>query len=394
MVNNLDISETEYNNAVKSYQAVGSWLADKDSLLSPYSPEILPQGSFLLGTMIKPINNNDELDVDLVCRLVGKNFDWTQYDLKQVVGNRLKENKTYRNMLDKEGRRCWTLNYSNLSKYHMDILPSIVSDNYREILESTLRGTGTINYEKAAIRITDNKNPNYYTETNPDLWNKSNPFGYAGWFQERCRIPIRESVFLSGAIKPLPNHQKEKLPLQKAVQILKRHRDIMFNGDEDKPISIIITTLAAKAYNKQTSLVEALFYIVNTMESKIEIKYSPEHGKSIVWISNPVNEEENFADKWVENPRKEQNFRKWIKSIKGDILSLFELRGLHQFQESFSKTFGENISKLTFENIANQAYLQRENGKLYMKQGTGYLGSSSINSTIVKKHSFHGYDEK
>jgi hypothetical protein len=35
-----------------------------------------------------------------------------------------------------------------------------------------------------------------------------------------------------------------KTPLQQAVQILKRHRDMMFADDpEHKPISVIITTL-------------------------------------------------------------------------------------------------------------------------------------------------------
>lgn len=42
-----------------------------------------------------------------------------------------------------------------------------------------------------------------------------------------------------------------RTPLQRAIQIMKRHRDMRFNGhrDEDhKPISMIITTLAAKLY--------------------------------------------------------------------------------------------------------------------------------------------------
>ena len=97
--NNLDISETQYKFAVQSYQAVGKWLADEKSLLSPYKPEILPQGSFLLGTMIKPVNDSDELDVDLVCKLEGKKANWAQYHLKKIVGDRLKENKTYKEMV-------------------------------------------------------------------------------------------------------------------------------------------------------------------------------------------------------------------------------------------------------------------------------------------------------
>lgn len=69
---NLDISETQFNAAVKSYEAVGNWLSKEDSLLSRYKPEILPQGSFMLGTMIKPVHEKGDLDIDLVCELTGK----------------------------------------------------------------------------------------------------------------------------------------------------------------------------------------------------------------------------------------------------------------------------------------------------------------------------------
>ena len=387
---NLDITETQYKYAVESYKAVGSWLADENSILSPYNPEILPQGSFLLGTMIKPVSAADELDVDLVCRLDGKKPDWAQYHLKKIVGDRLKDNKTYKEMLDEEGRRCWTLNYSDSSKYHMDILPSIVSKGHKQILEKAFSSIDFKDFAKTAIRITDNQELNYYEETNPYNWNKSNPFGYAVWFQERCSLSIRKSVFLSESINPLPNYQKEKLPLQRVVQILKRHRDIMFDGDEDKPISIVITTLSSKAYKKETDITSALTNVVNTMESFIEEKYSVEHGKIIKWISNPVNEEENFADKWPENPKKEQNFYKWIDKVKKDLSSSLELRGIHRIQESFSKSFGEDLIKLSFGNIADQTYKQREDGNLYMDRSSGVLGSKIAESTRVKGHNFHG----
>lgn len=124
----LDITETQYNTAVSSYGAVGEWLAKPESSLAPYKPVVRPQGSFMLGTMIKPICEDDDLDIDLVCELTGKNPRWTQYHLKQVVGNRLKANETYKNMLDGEGRRCWTLMYSDSANYHMDILPSLVEN--------------------------------------------------------------------------------------------------------------------------------------------------------------------------------------------------------------------------------------------------------------------------
>ena len=57
----LDITKTQYEAAVSSYGAVGDWLAKPESSLAPYTPIIRPQGSFMLGTMIKPICDEDDL---------------------------------------------------------------------------------------------------------------------------------------------------------------------------------------------------------------------------------------------------------------------------------------------------------------------------------------------
>src|SRR5450631_4101559 len=81
----LDITEAQYNAAVKSYEHAGSWLGREESPLSPYRPEISPQGSFLLGTSIRPVHEDDDFDVDLVLRLNGKPYNWTQQWLKQAV---------------------------------------------------------------------------------------------------------------------------------------------------------------------------------------------------------------------------------------------------------------------------------------------------------------------
>lgn len=390
---NIDISETEYKKAVESYQAVGNWLADTRSILNPYHPEILPQGSFLLGTTVKPINENDQLDVDLVCRLDSKNPNWAQVHLKNLVGDRLKENGTYAKMLETEGRRCWTLIYAEGSKYHMDILPSIVSQGHREILEKAFSTIDFKDFGQTAIRITDRLKANYLTERNPEYWNKSNPFGYAVWFQQRCNISISKSVLLSESINPVPKYQSEKLPLQRVVQLLKRHRDMMFNSDDDKPISIIITTLAAKAYQKEVDVVSALNNVVENMESFIETRYSPRYNRYIKWIANPINDEENFADKWPESPNKEHNFYTWIKKVKSDLTSSYELKGIQRIEESFSKAFGEKTTKISLGNLADRSFQKRENGSLFMKHGSGILGAAGIESTNVKSHSFHGKRE-
>ena len=130
----LDITRTEHETIGESYKAVANWLANPDSNLQSYDPQILPQGSFMLGTMVRPVSDEDDLDIDLVCQLKRKPASWTQYNLKQTVGDRIRANETYAQMLDEEGRRCWTLKYAQ-QKYHMDILPSFVSEGYSVLLE-------------------------------------------------------------------------------------------------------------------------------------------------------------------------------------------------------------------------------------------------------------------
>ncbi len=56
LADSLDISESRYKDAVKKYKAVGNWLGKEGSPLSLYTPEISPQGSFSLGTVVKPVS--------------------------------------------------------------------------------------------------------------------------------------------------------------------------------------------------------------------------------------------------------------------------------------------------------------------------------------------------
>lgn len=387
---NLDITPAQYESAVKSYQFVGEWLSKPESPLALYDPEVLPQGSFLLGTMIRPIHEEDDLDVDLVCSLTGKRATWTQNDVKKIVGDWLKQHETLKRMLDKEGRRCWTLLHRNDAKFHMDVLPAIVSNGYRLLFENKMSANDIQDVEKLAIRITDKELANYYTSTELAEWLKSNPFGYALWFRLRSMLDKYKLLSLNEAIQPLPSQLQQKLPLQIIVQILKRHRDIMFNGADDKPISVIITTLAAKAYNRQPNVMEGLISVINTMENYIEERIENK-GRRIKWISNPVNPDENFADKWPDAPHKQTNFYNWLAKIKSDFTHITEQRA-YDIQFAMADVFGKRDVNKTFANLGDAALAQRQGGGMKMAAGSGLLGS--IGRTIVSPHTNFGSNGK
>lgn len=124
----LDISPTKYKLAVSRYEAVGTWLNEGDYEDFVGEITIYPQGSFRLGTVVRPVREQIEkdYDIDLVCEFVEQANHTLPKKVKHRVGNRLKQHDTYKSMLDEEGKRCWTLQYAEQegAGFHLDVLPS------------------------------------------------------------------------------------------------------------------------------------------------------------------------------------------------------------------------------------------------------------------------------
>lgn len=386
LVQSLDITKTQHENLVRSYGAVGKFL-EEAPVFAPYHPVVSPQGSLRLGTIIQPVCDDDDLDVDLVYRLTGKHPFWTQYDIKRLVGQRIREHGTYKDMLDDEGRRCWTLLYRQdtdnvKERYHMDILPCVADNGYAERMrQMSVVGFSPNEIDRIAIRITDNKCADYYTSKNKATWLKSNPDGYAIWFASRCKIAVNTRNMILDDIIPTGKYIQEKTTLQRIVQLLKRHRDIMFKGDEDKPISIIITTLAARAYNGETNLFDGFVNVIERMGTFIKMK-----GNGIYWIENPVNPQENFADKWEEHPQKKENFFKWLCRLKHDIETISSQKA-YDLRIACSNVFGENLCRRAFDNLAQTHKKDAASGKLKVAS-TGIIGS--IGKNLNAANTFYG----
>jgi hypothetical protein len=150
------------------------------------------------------------------------------------------------------------------------------------------------------------------------LWQKSNPIDYADWFYDSMKpqiIELRDSLAksMSMNVEDVPDWQV-KTPLQRAIQILKRHRDVRFRNDpENRPVSIILTTLAAHAYKGEGTVYESLLRLISDMPNYIELR------QDRYWVANPVEPDENFADKWNEKPERRQAFLKWLIDVKIDF---------------------------------------------------------------------------
>lgn len=344
----LQVPPSHRESAERSYHSVGEWLDRPDSSLQRHQPQVYPQGSFPLGTAIRPVTSENEYDVDVVCQLNGlSTAHWSQAKLKQAVGEELVAYARAYSLQNEpeEKRRCWTLNYANGAQFHMDILPAVPNASFvRDALLKDGVDVSQFDLTDTAIAITDQKSHGYRMVTQD--WPVSNPKGYLSWFKSRMGTPIGKARMFSAA-EPLPDH-RARTPLQLAIQILKRHRDLMFEdiSDEgvdpdDKPISIILTTLAAHAYRQETTISGALGGILSGMDCYIEGRDGD------VWIANPSYPLENFADRWRENPRLQQAFDRWLERARRDfrevVSALSKSAAEENLQGRFDKPSGRDV---------------------------------------------------
>ena len=354
----LEISENRYQEAKNRYETISGWLADSDDYRLMFS-KIYPQGSFRHGTTVKPIGR-EEFDVDLVCHLRIVNGDSTPREINKLVGDRLRENGTYEKMMEPLNRG-WRITYAN--EFHLDITPSI-------------------------------KNPGCQNggELVPDRklqdWKPSNPDGYAKWFEDHAALsPLLIKEYAAKAeILPLPVQSRFKGVLKRAVQIFKHHRDLYFKDKDSKikPISIIITTLAAKAYKycvqnrRYDSDLDLLMDVLQMTKDFVEIHNV--NGSFFYVVPNETTAGENFAEKWNEDRRRAAAFYEWHGNAMTTLTSVLSQagNGMDVIAGKLSESFGTDVVRKSVNRYTQQIDAARSNSTLRAFPGIGLTTGGGI----------------
>lgn len=391
----LDIPPHKYKQAMERFDAIRRHLEAGTYPSSASTPSIYLQGSFRYGTVTRPIQASADCgyDIDIVCEINRKKAKDHPEQLKSDVGKEVKGYATSNAMKPpKDSRRCWALNYAADSEgigFHVDILPCLPDpDTGRTIsFKNYSEGATDWQYTMTCIAITNRDDDDRYD------WRSSNPNGYARWFKDICdpgfahvdNMRQKQLLFETyGQRKNFPFSRAEDIPsalvrtpLQRAIQIMKRHRDTRFSqlSDEDqkhKPISMIITTLAARLYEGRASQYQTtqsvLRYIVETLAQHVGLitnKLLLEDMRQMrliqrvgnTWyIPNPVNPHnpgdpedkgENFADRWHENDHaKAKAFFQWVELLREDLDDLLNNTGnIMAVEKTLDKAFGKDVAK-------------------------------------------------
>ncbi|SDN49940.1 hypothetical protein SAMN05518871_105285 [Psychrobacillus sp. OK028] len=353
----LQISKTQRKLAEERYEAVGTWLSKDGDLFDGSEINIYPQGSLSIGTTVKPLSKQ-EYDLDLVCEVDEPHEGKDPIDLLNTIEQRLRDNEIYKDKVERKNR-CIRLNYAN--EFHMDILPAHPANPRPD----------------TCVKVPDRK---------AEDWKDSNPKGYTAWLNDRSII-VKQSFEVRADIEPLPNDEtvERKAPLKRAVQLIKRYRDIYFEKESDSaPISIVLTTLAGQVYEGQVSVNETITHVLN----QIQVLVSKSDTRLVVL--NPSNDKEDLSERWDGKPELYQKFVKFIRDFKENWGELEELQGLSEIAEKLKQMFGENVTNQAFKEQAAHIGKSRNNKGLAVI-GSGLLVAATTEKAVaMERNTFYG----
>ena len=247
----VNLNQSRLDRLQTSVGAVGSYLREH---LTGYQ-KIEPQGSYALGTLIKPVDDNDEYDADIQV-VLNPNRNMGAGDYLAAVHDTLKENDNYADKLRLK-TRCVTIDYAR--DFHLDVVPRVTGGGRHRVC---------------------NRNTGRFEPTDGT--------GYRDWFNEQNRIT-------GGNLK-------------RVVRLLKYLRDHKNNYTAK---SILLTTLAGKTIRPSDEGTEAVSTVAGTLVTVLTRMdaYLQRHAR-VPEIRNPVLPTETFNRHW--DQRKYANFRERV----------------------------------------------------------------------------------
>ena len=285
--NEVNLNQSRLDRLETSVGAVKDYL--KGNLTGYQKME--RQGSYALGTLIKPVDDNDEYDADIQI-VMNPNPKWEPKDYILEINRTLARNKTYVDKLRLK-TRCVTIDYAG--DFHLDVVPRV---------------------SKGGKHYVCNRIANKFEETDGN--------GYREWFNEKNRVT-------GGNLK-------------RVVRLLKHLRD---HKNSFTAKSILLTTLAGNTIKTSDEGTTAVSTVADTLETVLSrmSKYLQQH-PNMPTIKNPVLPTEDFNRHW--DQQRYANFRNRVQSYaqtaKQAKAEPSTEKAIKLWQDLFGDKFGKSSS--------------------------------------------------
>ncbi len=356
----LQLSPYLYDQATQRYETIARTIQEDETFVG-IPLKIYPQGSFRLKTTIKP-TSHEEYDLDFVAELP-MDSAMTPSELYENIVRILKHDGQHNDMV-KLKSRCVRIVYAN--DFHIDIMPGkLINEITHEII------------------VPDKKLSNWY--------HHSNPIGFAEWFENQARTRLRAEINeFRQAKSKVENVTEQEItehlePLRRAVQLIKRYRDIYCAEKKAEPVrSIVICTLMGQIssyYGDALHIIQSFCTYVNGLISQ--------HAGMPFDVKNPV-VDEIFTEKWHED-NNYNDFVKMMNALTNDVEELLHLSANIDANKVIKKMFGEAITNAVITDYGRTINDPRKNGTLTVKSN-GVLNTNN-EGIPIRKNTFYGEEK-
>ena len=288
----LQLQPSKYALAEERYKTISD-IIQADAAFKTIELRMYPHGSFRLKTTVKPLSEN-EYDLDFVVE-IPSGVNMTPKDLYNHIYRILSEDGIHNSMVEKKSR-CIRINYAN--DFHMDIMPGQV-----------------INRSTNEIIVPDRELISWY--------HHSNPIGYAKWFENQARTAIRYQLnrerIAKASAEPITDQEvvTRLEPLRRAVQLIKRYRDVYCERYDAEPVrSIVLCTLMGYISSSYSSEME----IISDFCTYVNGRIIASNGEPFE-VKNPV-VNEVLTEKWMESKKNYTDFVEMMKKLTEHIQKL------------------------------------------------------------------------
>lgn len=367
----IQLTPSEYDDAVAHYGAIEKWLEREDSPLKGRVIRIYPQGSMAIHTTISSRQDAEEFDIDLVIEL-GLLANSDPEEVLDLLFDAVRgEPGSKYFSATKRNTRCVTIHYRNM---HLDLCPAVLMPGRPERTSTMFHHNGERNESYCHIR---------------------NPWGFADWFNGSVPEEKDFSIFyrerglaaIKAEAEPVPEltpvYQKPRTVV--ALQLLKRFRNHRFLKRPLKgPPSVVLSKLAIDAGGGIGGIFDELMAQASHLES-VMATYRLE-------VRNPSCQEDDFlTDRWPNTPDIQREFYRDVRYLQRQLLSLKQASELVSKQKILSDLFGERATSSAFESLQKRYDELSYNGEVKVDPKTagiaiaasGIAGPAILSSTAV-----------
>jgi hypothetical protein len=354
----IQLTPTDYQNAVDHYEAINEWIDREDSPLHGLVQLLYPQGGFMIGATTARHSSDADFDIDIMAQVgwpIGIDPELALSTMHSAI--RGERGARYHGKVERK-TRCSTVHYAGM---HLDLTPAVRLVQREE-------KTSCIFHSKPS-------DPN-----EPKLRLLANPHGFGQWFlantpadevfglyfekasldYDRARL---ESMAADADMVPvqLPSYRKSRAVI--SLQLIKRWRNLAYDYRHAKlrlPPSVLLAYYVATNANKTHTLADELIHQVECIIAALQ---AAERASRTVQEFNPTCGEDELTDRWPADLTEQHVFIDELKAFAAQLYRLQEGVSLAEMQRILEDLFGERPARDAIRKYTGQHVADNKAGK-------------------------------